>query len=122
MSRIEEALHELHAIEGAQPGVARTPATVVTQKAFAVVGDVTNGSPAHLATLQSGDQIVSFGSLNANNFNDLKQLVDIVHNSVQTAITVRVLRDGHALDLSISPQSLQAAAGKLGCRIVPVKQ
>lgn len=101
---------------GASAGdTAPRPATE-DEKSFAVVGFVTEGSPADLAGLQERDEILQFGSVNHDNFEDMSQINTIVSHSVGQQVNVKVKRDQNVINLSVVPRPWQQP-GLLGCHI-----
>lgn len=85
-------------------------------QAFAVVGCVHNGSPADVAGLQEYDEILQFGSVNHENFQDMSQINNIVSHSVGQRVNVRIKRDHNIMNLTVVPRPWQQP-GLLGCHI-----
>ncbi|KAJ0067743.1 hypothetical protein NL108_010059, partial [Boleophthalmus pectinirostris] len=86
MAEIEEALHKLHAQEKEKRGSGPAHDDPMEQEpslpgAFARVDTVTAGSPAHTAGLRVGDELVEFGSVNSNNFQNLQNIASVVQHS-----------------------------------------
>ncbi|XP_015733510.1 26S proteasome non-ATPase regulatory subunit 9 isoform X2 [Coturnix japonica] len=86
MKQVEEALHQLHAREKEKHArdEAEARAEAMSQNlptAFAKVNVVTPESPASIAGLQVDDEIVEFGSVNANNFKSLQNIATVVQHS-----------------------------------------
>lgn len=75
-----------------------------------------------LQSLQIGDRIVEFGTLNAANFRGIAQIGDIVKHSIDRSIRLRVLRSadrgGRLEEIALTP-ARWSGAGLLGCVIVP---
>ncbi|KAJ8710025.1 hypothetical protein PYW07_009391 [Mythimna separata] len=89
---------------------------VVDEQAFAVVGFVSDGSPADLAGLQEHDEILQFGSVNHQNFEDMSQINDIVVHSVNQRVNVKVKRGSITVIMTVVPKPWQQP-GLLGCHI-----
>lgn len=124
MSEIEEALHKLHAQEKARRGEAVAHDDPMEDEpslpsAFARVGVVMAGSPAHSAGLQVGDEVIEFGSVNSNNFQNIQNIASVVQHSEGKALRVVVVRGGQRSPMALTPQRW-SGRGLLGCNIVPI--
>ncbi|TNN62567.1 26S proteasome non-ATPase regulatory subunit 9 [Liparis tanakae] len=132
MEEIEEALHKLHAREKAkretdEPGAggeAMEPMEPMEQQVtlpppFARVDAVTQGSPACGAGLRVGDEVIEFGSVNTENFQNLQNIASVVQHSDGKPLRVTVIRDGQKAQMSLTPQRW-SGRGLLGCNIVPI--
>ncbi|XP_048006792.1 26S proteasome non-ATPase regulatory subunit 9-like [Leguminivora glycinivorella] len=86
------------------------------RQVFARISFVHNGSPADDAGLCVGDEVIQFGSITAQNFNDMSQINDVVSHSVGQRVQVRVRRARLVLNLSVVPRPW-AQPGLLGCQI-----
>ncbi|SNX85443.1 related to 26S proteasome non-ATPase regulatory subunit 9 [Melanopsichium pennsylvanicum] len=91
-------------------------------KAFARVNSVAENSPAKTAGLQAGDEILSFGSVTANEPNGLGALAApgvVVDGS---RIQLLVKRDGAAenVALTLVPRADWGGRGLLGCHLLPL--
>src|SRR5262249_58186433 len=79
----------------------------------AVVGDVTPGSPADKAGMQSGDVITQYNGKAVSSNTDLRFMV--AQTPVGTTVPLRVLRQGHEQALSVKigeqPKDLAQAGG-----------
>jgi regulator of sigma E protease len=69
-----------------------------------VVGDVVTGSPAAQAGLKSGDRITKIDARNISTFNDIP---DAIMTNLGTPVTVHVVRDAKAFELTITPSILE---------------
>ncbi|KAH8383988.1 hypothetical protein KR009_011620 [Drosophila setifemur] len=68
--------------------------------------------------LRVGDGILSFGSVNGNNFKgDLAQIGEVVRNMQNQNVQLKVKRDDQQLDLILVPKAW-SGRGLLGCNIV----
>uniref|UniRef100_A0A8D3CHF4 26S proteasome non-ATPase regulatory subunit 9 n=1 Tax=Scophthalmus maximus TaxID=52904 RepID=A0A8D3CHF4_SCOMX len=126
MAEIEEALHKLHAREKAkreqdeaEAHVEAMEQEVTLPPPFAQVDAVTQGSPACGAGLRVGDEVIEFGSVNAENFQNLQNIAAVVQHSEGKPLRVAVIRDGHKVQMSLTPQRW-SGRGLLGCNIVPI--
>lgn len=59
---------------------------------FAWISDVIANSPAENAGLKMGDALYKFGHVNYTNHDNLNAIVELVKNSVDKPIQVKVLR------------------------------
>ncbi|KAK2902062.1 26S proteasome non-ATPase regulatory subunit 9 isoform X1 [Channa argus] len=126
MTEIEEALHKLHAREKAkrehhdaemQQGAMEKQVSLPSP--FARVDAVTHGSPASGAGLRVGDELIEFGSVNTENFQNLQNIAAVVQHSEGKPLRVTVLREGQKTQMSLTPQQW-SGRGLLGCNIVPI--
>ncbi|KAM6943699.1 26S proteasome non-ATPase regulatory subunit 9 [Lycodopsis pacificus] len=128
MEEIEEALHRLHAREKAkreQDGAGDQEEAMEQQVTlpppFARVDAVTQGSPACGAGVRVGDEVIEFGSVNTENFQNLQNIASVVQHSEGKPLRVTVIRDGQKAQMSLTPQRW-SGRGLLGCNIVPIQQ
>ncbi|XP_038558874.1 26S proteasome non-ATPase regulatory subunit 9 [Micropterus salmoides] len=126
MVEIEEALHKLHAREKAKRERDEAEAQeepmdqqVTLPPPFARVDAVTQGSPACVAGLRVGDEIVEFGSVNTENFQNLQNIASVVQHSEGKPLRVTVIRDGQKTHMSLTPKRW-SGRGLLGCNIIPI--
>lgn len=126
MVEIEEALHKLHAREkakreGDKAGALEEPMEqqVTLPPPFARVDAVTQGSPACRAGLRVGDEVIEFGSVTTENFQNLQNIASVVQRSEGKPLRVAVIRDGQKAQMSLTPQRW-SGRGLLGCNIVPI--
>ncbi|MBN3316666.1 PSMD9 ATPase, partial [Atractosteus spatula] len=111
MLEIEEALHQLHAREKAKRAWDEAEAREEAMEQgcsppqpFARVDTVTPGSPASLAGLHVGDEIVEFGSVNSVNFQNLQNIAMVVQHSEGKPLSITVIRSGQTVHLGLTPQ------------------
>lgn len=83
---------------------------------FAIIGDVTIGSPAATAGLMSGDELLLFGSIDATNFDGLASLGTVTRASIGRTIRVMVNRGSSTKLLPLIPQEW-GGRGFLGCEV-----
>ncbi|XP_034026276.1 26S proteasome non-ATPase regulatory subunit 9 [Thalassophryne amazonica] len=128
MAQIEEALHKLHAREKAKRERDEAEAQeeameqqITLPSPFARVDAVTQGSPACVAGLRFGDEVIQFGSVNTDNFQNLHNIASVVQHSEGKPLCVTVVRDGQRVQLSLTPQRW-SGRGLLGCNIVPINR
>ena len=88
-------------------------------KPFAKIDIVTNGSPANDAGLKVGDLIIEFGTQNVTNFKSLADIGQLVQNSQNRNVRVKLLRDGKVNTLTLVPKKW-SGQGLLGCKLVPL--
>ncbi|XP_040842988.1 26S proteasome non-ATPase regulatory subunit 9 isoform X1 [Ochotona curzoniae] len=130
MKQVEEALHQLHAhdkekqardmAEAQQEAMSHKlghPESHSPPEAFARVNSVSPGSPASIAGLQVGDEILEFGSVNTQNFQSLHHISTVVQHSEMKPLSVTVLRQGQKHQLRLVPKRW-TGKGLLGCNIV----
>lgn len=90
--------------------------------AFAVIDEVMEGSPAHAAGLQVGDQVVAFGGVTSGVGGSvasiLPRVAALLAENEGTVLSVRVLRRGEIAELVITPQRWDGR-GLLGCHMRP---
>merc|ERR1712045_300410 len=63
-------------------------------KTFAKIDLVSEGSPAHDAGMKVGDLILEFGTQNSTNFKSLNDIAQLVKNSENRNVRVKILRHG----------------------------
>ncbi|XP_070759799.1 26S proteasome non-ATPase regulatory subunit 9 isoform X1 [Enoplosus armatus] len=126
MAEIEDALHKLHAREKAKRERDEAEAEeeamdqqVTLPPPFARVDAVTQGSPACGAGLRVGDEVIEFGSVNTENFQNLQNIASVVQHSEGKPLRVTVIRDGQKAQMSLTPKRW-SGRGLLGCNIVPI--
>jgi regulator of sigma E protease len=74
---------------------------IPTPKGFALITEVTSGSPAELAGFQVGDQVVSFlADGQAEKIAASQRLIDLIAQHKGETVVLRVRRDSRELDLS----------------------
>lgn len=74
-------------------------------------------SPAEACGIQQNDEILEFGSINADNFKELKQISDLVMHRQNQPITLKVKRQNRKFDIKLVPRTW-SGRGLLGCNIV----
>lgn len=93
--------------------------TSPSSQAFLAVTYVNPSSPADVCGLQKDDQILLFGSINADNFKELKQIGDLVTHQCNRKIALTIKRGDRTLNLQLVPQQWQGR-GLLGCNIITI--
>uniref|UniRef100_A0A8C2EMM9 26S proteasome non-ATPase regulatory subunit 9 n=1 Tax=Cyprinus carpio TaxID=7962 RepID=A0A8C2EMM9_CYPCA len=126
MVEIEEALHKLHATARVKPEKDETKMEVTEPAVslsapFALVDTVTQGSPAFQAGLRVGDEIIELGSVNTQNFRNLRDIASVVQHSEGKSLRVGLLRSGQEMHLSLTPKQW-SGRGLLGCNLVPLQR
>lgn len=124
---IEKGLEEIHS-EGAHISSPKIPPDVAMQDSagtsnnrnpFVIVNLVSPTSPAEEAGIQVRDEIIEFGSINADNFQSIEQIGELVRHSQNQNIAIKVKRGRNIVDLTFVPKSWQGR-GLLGCNIVQI--
>lgn len=64
----------------------------VNKEPFAIINDVTVGSPSYEAGLRVKDEIIEFGTLTAKNFTNLPQFAEIAQHKLNQPVAVTVKR------------------------------
>ncbi|XP_051755358.1 26S proteasome non-ATPase regulatory subunit 9 isoform X1 [Ctenopharyngodon idella] len=126
MVEIEEALHKLHATarvrhEKDETKMEATEQSVSLPSPFALVDAVTQGSPAFQAGLRVGDEIMEFGSVNTQNFRNLRDIASVVQHSEGKSLRVGLFRNGQEVHLNLTPRNW-SGRGLLGCNLVPLQR
>ena len=119
MKEIESGLHSLHSqaketvmeVERNKPDSPSLP--------FARVMVVVNSSPADNAGLRQGDLLCQFGSVNKENFTQLKNISDVAEASIGRNVDIVVVRDTDTIRLRLKPGPWHGA-GNIGFKIRPV--
>ncbi|KAJ2654691.1 putative 26S proteasome regulatory subunit [Coemansia sp. RSA 1200] len=125
MRQIEHSLAVLHKDTSQDKGdMDLEVETPTLQRPFARVGKVAPNSPASYAGLAVGDMIVTYGSVNERNHDNLRQLVTETTDKVLKPIEVLVNRvingQPRAKTLVLTPRRDWGGDGVLGCYIVPL--
>lgn len=127
MKQIEEGLHHVHAAAREKKKLAGESQTTGGDTSddeqstpFLTVDHVSPGSPAEKAGLQLGDRIVKFGSVNAENFQNMQNIASVVQHSKGQSLGIILRRANNIYRLSLTP-SEWPGRGLLGCNIVPLK-
>ena len=131
MKTIEQNLYELHSIakqnkendnESDVP-ISTTPVqsqNPIDEEGFVVVNSVAEGSPAQQTGLRAQDVVVSFGSVTKHNCpSHLKPIGELVQNSENVPILVKVKRDGKIQTISVIPKKW-SGRGLLGAHFLPL--
>lgn len=124
MKEIEEELHSLHSQnkpERMETETSTSKVNVIIQDAvepFATINMVSPGSPADIAGLRVGDEIIRFGSVNKSNFQSLHSIAAVVSHSENKIVEITVKRGGMPTRLVLTPKKWQGR-GLLGCNIIP---
>ncbi|XP_070759800.1 26S proteasome non-ATPase regulatory subunit 9 isoform X2 [Enoplosus armatus] len=69
--------------------------------------------------LRVGDEVIEFGSVNTENFQNLQNIASVVQHSEGKPLRVTVIRDGQKAQMSLTPKRW-SGRGLLGCNIVPI--
>lgn len=146
--QIEQLLHQLHALSnqpgssvaaaapagagaaGGGPSQQAAPAAPATQQSgvqhpaaavppFAVVDELSDGSPAAAAGLQLWDQMLSFAGVTKQTPNTLQAVAAALQANEGRPVETVVLRQGGAAVLQLTPQPW-GGRGLLGCHLRPL--
>ena len=125
-AEIEKQLHALHAQsrdEGNAPAAASgarpaAPVPAAASPPFALVDEVSAGSPAAAAGLCVGDLLLSLGEATAAS-GGLAAVAEVVRASQGRPVRAVVLRAGAPLALQLVP-SPWGGRGLLGCHLQPI--
>lgn len=74
-------------------------------------------SPAEECGIRKDDEILEFGSINHDNFKELKQISELVMHRQNQPIALKVKRQGRIHDITLIPK-VWSGRGLLGCNIV----
>ncbi|CAG9807900.1 unnamed protein product [Chironomus riparius] len=88
----------------------------VELKPFLIVSMVSENSPGSIVGLQMNDRILTFGSINCYNFKDLNQIGELVNNSKNHHIKIKLRRNEIDLELILTPK-IWNGQGLLGFKI-----
>lgn len=100
-----------------EPVASRIEPDPSTCVAIVKVNFVSAGSPAEASGIQIDDEIIEFGSVNVSNFNDLKQIGEIVMHRQNQQIALKIRRRNALHELTLIPKTW-SGRGLLGCNIV----
>jgi len=132
MKKISDALESIHQQNSNGTVIENTNEESLEQlniedptapKAFAKIDLVSEGSPADDAGLKVGDLVIEFGTQNATNFKSLAEIGQLVKNSENRNIRVRIQRNlpfGELVTtLTLVPKQW-SGQGLLGCKLIPL--
>lgn len=108
---------EIRTVAAEEAAAASTVSPIANQTPIVVVNLVSPDSPAESAGIQVRDQILSFGTISASNFKDLGQIGELVKNSQNQQVRVKVRREQKIEELILVPKTW-SGRGFLGCNIV----
>ena len=107
------------AAASSQPPSTNGPARLPAQP-FAVVDEVSTGSPASSAGIQLGDQLCAFGSATASSRpSPLQAVAAELQTNVGRPVQATFLRAGAPVELTLTPQPW-GGRGLLGCHLRPL--
>jgi 26S proteasome non-ATPase regulatory subunit 9 len=75
----------------------------ITRLPFAMIDEITDGSPAAVDGLQLGDEIVKFGNVEAGDRLQERLMSEAVSN-VDRQVSLAIIRQGSAMNLTITPR------------------
>ncbi|XP_074030462.1 26S proteasome non-ATPase regulatory subunit 9 isoform X2 [Leptinotarsa decemlineata] len=122
MNQIENGLHGYYSNSATTGTCQAIPmdtdvSNVVLKTPFAKVTVVSEGSPADYAGIKANDEVVEFGSVNANNFKSITDIATVVQHSDGTQVNVKLKRGDRFLTVQLTPKKWRGR-GLLGCNIV----
>ena len=94
-----------------------------SQRPFAKIDEILEGSPAQLATLEDGDLLYEFGKVKHQmGIDAIQQLPDFVRLNLNKSIKLRISRppNKEIFEVEITPKSW-GGRGVLGCHFSPYK-
>lgn len=86
---------------------------------FAIIDEILPNSPAQVAGLLDGDELIKFGSVDGKMFNPLSYLPNIVTTNVNHPINLIIRRNGIEIPLTLTPHTW-SGRGLLGCHFTPI--
>lgn len=78
---------------------------------------VAPSSPAEECGIRKDDEILEFGSINHNNFRELKQISELAMHRQNQPISLKIKRQNRNFDITLIPKTW-SGRGLLGCNIV----
>ena len=130
MSEIERTLHLVHSeLPSVEEMMAQKPAAEparvqefsAASKAFAIIDEILDTSPAKEAGLMNGDELLAFGRVSAQTSDALNAVPSVVRDNVNKRIPLTIRRGGSVLSVMITPKSW-GGRGLLGCHLTPITQ
>ena len=90
-----------------------------TSKAFAIVDEILDGSPAATANIHDGDELLQFGLVTSATNDSLNALPAVVRDHVHRPIACVVRRKGELINVVLVPKPW-GGRGLLGCHFTPI--
>ncbi|CAD5115303.1 DgyrCDS4292 [Dimorphilus gyrociliatus] len=118
MKIIENILYDLHSHKNHE--IAKEMEKLdnsITKEGFLKISSVEKQSPAFIAGLKPGDEILQFGSMTKNNFDGLSSVAQIVQHSKNKTILLRVRSGSEVKILKLKPKEW-TGIGLIGCHII----
>lgn len=75
----------------------------MTKFPFAMIDEITDGSPASVDGLQLGDEIVKFGNVEAGDQLQERLISEALSNE-DSQVSLVIIRQGSAMNLTITPR------------------
>ena len=116
-SSSSSALGVINTITTDEAGVIIT----VSSKAIAIVDEILDGSPAHLAGILDRDELLQFGYVTASTTDALNSIPTVVRDHVNQRINITVRRKGSLMNLELIPKTW-GGRGLLGCHLSKISQ
>lgn len=95
-----------------------TTADVEHRIPFARITEVVHASPAAKAGFQLNDELVLLGHIHAGNHMRLTNLQNTVIQNEDRQLAVKIIRNGHIIQTTLTPTRKWEGRGLLGCRLV----
>ncbi|MBZ3882958.1 26S proteasome non-ATPase regulatory subunit 9, partial [Sciurus carolinensis] len=126
MKQVEVALHQLHARDKQKQAwdLVEAHEEAMSCRLSHSLGQSEQhqpGSPASIAGLQVDGEMVTFGSVNTQNFQSLHNVGNVVQHSEGRPLNVTVVRRDERHLLQLLP-TRWAGKGLLGCNIIPLQR
>ncbi|KAL1501883.1 hypothetical protein ABEB36_007123 [Hypothenemus hampei] len=125
MQRIENGLQGYYSASSSENSMDTQPINIHRrsemnhQIPFAKVTQVSDGSPAFYAGIRVNDELVEFGTVNANNFKAITDIATVVQHSEGTQVNLKLKRNDRFLTVNLLPKKW-LGRGLLGCNIVAI--
>ncbi len=86
---------------------------------IAKIDQILQDSPAGVSGLLEGDTLISFGHITKGDQNILSQISQLVGQSINSSITIKILRGGSVVSIKLVPKAW-GGRGLLGCHLTPI--
>ena len=93
----------------------------ISSKAIAIVDEILDGSPAHMAGILDLDELLQFGHVTASTTDALNAIPTVVRDHVNQRINITVRRKGALMNLELIPKTW-GGRGLLGCHLSKISQ
>lgn len=129
--QVESLLHRLHSVHASMNGMfAPAPnghqhstnvanGNVEITRAFGVIDEISEGSPAAEGGLQLHDKVLKFGNVTRETSDVLQEIARLLVSSEGREIEVLVHRNDQSVRLQVIPKRWEGR-GLLGCHLQPI--